>query len=274
MNRARFGWLDHVLLLGLGACYALPLVCLVLASLKPAEQLVADPYSWWPWEWRFENYRDALAAMPYMSYLRNSLVLCLGCVAGTVASSSLAGYAFARLRWRGRDVAFGILISTMLLPWHVTMIPRFLLLRELGLYDSLGALIVPTFCGDAFSIFLLRQFFRGLPEELCEAARLDGCGEWGIFRRIALPLARPALVAVGLFQFVAAWNDFQGPLLYLNDSSRFPLAHGLAQFVSSYSSQTNLLLAASTLFTLPCLALFLVAQRTFLKGISTTGLKG
>jgi hypothetical protein len=160
-------------------------------------------------------------------------------------------------------------VATLLLPWHVTVIPRFLLLRELGLYNTLGALVVPTFLGDAFSIFLLRQFFLTIPEELSEAARLDGCGEWRIFWRIVLPLARPALATVALFQFIAAWNDFSGPLVYLNDPTRFPLAYGLEQFVSSYSSQTNLLMAAAVLFTLPIVILFFFTQRTFLRGITT-----
>jgi multiple sugar transport system permease protein len=162
----------------------------------------------------------------------------------------------------------------MLLPWHVTMVPRFLLLKELGLYNTLAALVVPTFCGDAFYIFLLRQFFRTVPEELSEAARLDGCGELAICWRIVVPLARPALVTVALFQFIAAWNDFNGPLLYLSDPDRFPLSYGLEQFISSHHSETSLLLAAAVLFTLPIVVLFFVAQRTFLQGIAATGLKG
>jgi multiple sugar transport system permease protein len=200
--------------------------------------------------------------------------LCAGSVAGTLFSCTLAAYGFARLRWPGRDLMFGLLIATMLLPWHVTMIPRFLLIRELGLYNTLAALVLPTFCGDAFYIFLLRQFFLTIPEELSEAARLDGCGEWGVCWRIVVPLARPALATVALFQFIAAWNDFNGPLLYLSDPDKFPLAYGLEQFVSAYSSQTNLLLAAAVLFTLPIVVLFFLTQRTFLEGIATTGIKG
>ncbi|HWC91312.1 MAG TPA: carbohydrate ABC transporter permease, partial [Pirellulales bacterium] len=140
--------------------------------------------------------------------------------------------------------------------------------------NSLGALIGPTFLGDAFSIFLLRQFFLAIPEELSEAARLDGCSEWDIYWRIILPLSKPALATVALFQCIAAWNDFSGPLIYLSDPSRFPLAYGLEQFVSAYTSQTNLLMAAATLFTLPAVVLFFLAQKTFLKGVASTGLKG
>jgi multiple sugar transport system permease protein len=246
---------------------------MVLSSFKPADEIASDPHRVLPRQWRVENYREAVTTMPYFRYLRNSLILCGGCVLGTLWSSSLAAYAFARLKWPFRNPIFGVLVATMLLPWHVTMIPRFLLLRELGLYNSLAALVVPTFLGDAFSIFLLRQFFLTIPEELSEAARLDGCSEWRIFWFIMLPLARPALATVALFQFIASWNDFNGPLLYLNDPARFPLAYGLEQFVSSYSTETNLLMAAAVLFTLPIVVLFFFTQRTFLRGIATTGLK-
>jgi len=273
-SRRGVNWLAYLLLTVAAAVFAVPLVWMVLSSFKPAEQIASDPHRVLPVEWRVANYVEAVTTMPYFRYLRNSLVLCAGSVLGTLWSSALAAYAFARLRWPWRRELFALLIATMLLPWHVTMIPKFLLLRELGLYNTLGALIVPTFLGDAFSIFLLRQFFLTIPEELAEAARLDGASEWTIFWRIMLPLARPALATVALFQFIASWNDFNGPLLYLNDPARFPLAYGLEQFVSSYSSQTNLLMAAAVLFTLPIVVLFFFTQRTFLRGIATSGLKG
>jgi len=266
--------LAHVTLATVATLFAIPLVCLVLSSLKPAEQLIEDPHSWLPRRWQWSNYPQALQSMPYLRYLRNTLLLCAGSVLGSVVSCSLVAYGFARLRWRGSRLLFGILIATMLLPWQVTMLPRFLLFRELGLYNSLGALVVPTFLGDAFFIFLLRQFYLTIPEELSEAARLDGLSEWGIYGRVIVPLSTPALATVALFQFVQAWNDFNGPLLYLSDPRKFPLAYGLEQFVSSYSDQTHLLLAAATMFTLPIVVLFLLTQRTFLKGITTTGLKG
>jgi len=267
-------WLLHVPLVAAAVVFATPAAWMLLSSLKSPEQLTADPYSPLPDEWRWDNYRQAVTAIPFARYLRNSLLLCVGSVAGTLVSCSLAAYGFARLRWPGRDLVFFLLIATMLLPWHATMIPRFLLLRELGLYNSLFALVLPTFCGDAFYIFLLRQFFLTVPEEMSEAARLDGCSELGVLWRIVLPLSRPALATVALFQFIAAWNDFSGPLMYLSDPRKFPLAYGLEQFVSAYSSQTNLLLAAAVLFTLPLVLLFFLAQRTFIEGVATTGLKG
>ena len=266
--------LNQLLLFVLAALFAAPLVWMVLSSLKSPVQLTENPYAILPKSWQWSNYPQALAAMPYLRYLSNSVALCAGSVLGSTLSCSLAAYGFARLRWRGRDFLFGLLITTLLLPWHVTMIPRFLLIRELGLYNSLAALIAPTFLGDAFFIFLLRQFYLTIPEELSEAGRLDGLSEWGIYWNLILPLSRPALVTVAVFQTVSAWNDFSGPLLYLSDPQHFPLAYGLEQFVSSYADQTHLLLAAAVLFTLPMLLLFLFAQRTFVRGISTTGIKG
>ncbi|MBP88174.1 MAG: sugar ABC transporter ATP-binding protein [Planctomycetaceae bacterium] len=274
MKRDRATPLAHTVVVASAIIFAVPIIWMVLSSLKPGTQLTEDPYSLLPVRWQWSNYPDAISSMPYLRYLRNTLVLCIGSVIGSVLSCSVAAYAFARIRWRGRNILFGIVIATMLLPWHVTMIPRFLLLRELGLYNTLAALIVPTFLGDAFFIFLLRQFFLTIPEELSEAGRLDGLSEWGIFSRIIIPLSKPALTTVALFQFIASWNDFNGPLLYLSDPQKFPLAYGLEQFISSYADQTNLLLAAATLFTLPIVLLFLLAQRTFLEGIATTGLKG
>ncbi len=250
-----------------------PLVLMLLASIKPAEQLTSDPFSLVPQSVELDNYQQALQAIPYMKYLANSIVLCVGSVIGTVVSCSLVAYGFARLKWRGRNLMFAILMGTMLLPWHVTMIPRFVLFSELGLYNHLAAIILPTFLGDAFYIFLLRQFFLAIPEEISEAARLDGLSEFGIYWRIVLPLSKPALITVAMFQLVASWNDFSSPLLYLSDHEKFPLAYGLEQFVSSYADQTHLLMAASVMFTIPMVLLFFVAQKSFTRGITMTGSK-
>ena len=253
---------------------AAPLVWMVGSSLKDADAIRDNPAALWPADPQWENYAEATSRMPFWRYVGNTLLLCAGSVAGTVASCSLVAYAFARLEWPGRDLVFGVLIATILLPWQATMIPRFLLIRELGLYNTLAALIVPTFCGDAFYIFLLRQVFRTIPQELIDAARIDGCGDWGIFWRVVLPLSRPALATVALLQLIAVWNDYGGPLLYLSDPEKFPLAYGLERFVSSHSSETHLLLAAATIFTAPIVVLFFFAQRQLMKGVATTGVKG
>ncbi len=262
-----------LLLVSVSGLFVFPLLLMLLASVKPAGQLTSDPYSLLPSSIRTENYGEALQSIPYVKYLANSIVLCVGSVLGTVVSCSLAAYGFARMKWRGRNALFAVLIGTMLLPWHVTMIPRFVLFSELGLYNRLAAIILPTFLGDAFYIFLLRQFFMSIPEEISEAARLDGLSEFGIYWRIILPLSKPALITVAMFQLVACWNDFSGPLLYLSDHEKFPLAYGLEQFVSSYADQTHLLMAASVMFTLPMIFLFFVAQKSFTRGITMTGSK-
>ncbi|MEC9096950.1 MAG: carbohydrate ABC transporter permease [Planctomycetota bacterium] len=272
MNKSSSQW-KLLTLLSVSALFLLPLLLMLLASVKPGEQLTSDPYSLVPQSLRLQNYQEALQSIPYMKYLANSIVLCVGSVIGTLLSCSLVAYGFARIKWRGRNVMFAVLIGTMLLPWHVTMIPRFVLFSELGLYNHLAAIILPTMLGDAFYIFLLRQFFLSIPEEISEAARLDGLSEFGIYWRIILPLSRPALITVALFQLVASWNDFSGPLLYLSDHEKFPLAYGLEQFVSSYADQTHLLMAASVMFTLPMVILFFFAQKSFTRGITMTGSK-
>ncbi len=270
-NRAR--WWMWTILLVVGVLFAAPTVLMIASSLKSSEQLVRDPYSVLPQPVHWQNYTDAMQSFPFFRGLSNSLLLCLGCVIGTTLSCSLVAYSLARIPWRGRKLALALVMLTMMLPWHVAMIPRFWLTREIGLYDSLWAIILPTFLGNAFYIFLLRQFFMTIPEELFEAARLDGLNHWGLFSRMAVPLSLPALATVALFQFIETWNDFSSPLLYLNDPDKFPLAYSLERFVSAYSDQTNLLLAAAVLFTLPPMILFFLTQRTFVRGISTTGLK-
>ncbi|MCH2181306.1 MAG: carbohydrate ABC transporter permease [Mariniblastus sp.] len=256
------------------ALFSLPLLVMVSGSLKTSGQLTRDPYGLWPDGWNWGNYPEALASLPFLVYLSNTLLLCAGCVIGTTLSCALAAYGLSRVNWSGRRWMFGLVIATMLLPWHITMIPRFVLISELGLYNSLWAIVLPTFLGDAFFIFLLRQFFMTIPESLLDAGRMDGLSPWGLFWKVVIPLSKPALATVALFQFVTTWNDFGGPLLYLSDPQKFPLAYGLERFVSAYGDQTNLLLAAATLFTLPMILIFFLAQKTFIQGISTTGIKG
>jgi multiple sugar transport system permease protein len=218
-----------------------------------------------------ENYPDALKAVPFRTYLRNTVFLCGVTVLGAVFSSAMVAYGFARLQFFGKSVLFVAMISTMAVPDQVTMVPVFALYRALGWYGSYLPLTVPAFCGGAFYIFLLSQFYRTIPEELSEAARIDGSSEWRIFTRVVLPLSRPALATIALFQFIGTWNDFFGPLLYLNDPRMYTVAYGLQQFVSKNSSQWTFLMAGATLFTLPVILVFCFAQKTFIQGIATTG---
>ena len=274
--------LTHAVLLGLCVPFAMPLVWMLSTSLKTDAQifpregesktlsfhsLLPDPVEW-------SNYPKALRTVPFGTYLQNTLFLCAMNVVGAVFSSAVVAYGFARLKFPGRDVLFLVMISTMALPGQVTMIPVFAMFRMLGWYGTFLPLFVRSFFGNAFFIFLLRQFFRTIPEDLAEAARIDGAGEWRIFCQVMLPLAKPALAVVALFQFLGTWNDFFGPLLYINDPSRYTLAYGLQQFMSSYGGKWAQLMAGACVFTVPIILLFFLAQRTFIQGISTTGGKG
>lgn len=264
----------HLVIVPVVALFTLPLLLMLMSSFKSPEELARNPYQLIPEAWNVSNYPEALSSMPFALYLSNTILLCIGCVVGSTLSCSLVAYGLCRVRWKGSRLILGLVIITMLLPWQVTMIPRFVLISELGLYNSLAAIILPAFLGNAFFIFLLRQFFITVPEQLFEAGRIDGLSHWGLFWRIMIPLSKPAIATVALFQFVETWNDFGGPLLYLNDPEKFPLAYGLERFVSSYGDQTHLLLAAAVMFTAPMIILFFLAQKTFIQGISTAGIKG
>jgi multiple sugar transport system permease protein len=225
---------------------------------------------------RWKNFGEAIAAMRHFPrYLGNTLLLCILNVIGAVTSSALAAYGFSRIDWRGRDRVFLVALGTMMIPFPVVMVPLYSLFRALGWIGTLQPLWIGSFCAGAFNVFLLRQFFRTIPQDLTEAARIDGCGEFRIFWQIIVPLCRPALMVVGLFTFLGTWNDFLGPLLYLTDQKDFTLALGLQCYQSqSGGTEWHYLMAASTLVILPVIVLFLLAQRSFIEGISMTGLKG
>ena len=220
------------------------------------------------------NYLRSVTTFNFALFLQNSLFVCLVSVVATVVSSSLVAYSFSILRWRGRDLCFYLMLGTMMLPAQVTMVPVFLIYRHLGLVDTYVPLLAGSFFGNAFFVFLLRQFFLTLPADLIEAARMDGCSDWRLYWQIVLPLSVPALAVVGLFTFLAQWNDFLGPLIYLVDESKYTLALGLAMFQGQYTTQYGELMAMSVLLTLPVIVLFFFAQKTFIQGIKTTGSKG
>jgi multiple sugar transport system permease protein len=227
----------------------------------------------------WKNYLDALKFLPPethygLVFLRNTLVISILSIIGTLISSSMVAYSFARLRWPGRDALFVVLLATMMLPSAVTMMPNFLIFRWLGWVDTLQALWAPSFFGVAFNIFLLRQFFLGIPNELEDAAKIDGCSYYTIFVRIMLPQIKPALAAITIMAFMGKWNDFMGPLIYISSPEKEPLAYALQLYQSSHSSEPALLMAASTLVMLPVLGLFFFTQRYFIQGITLTGIKG
>jgi len=264
----------YALLSALGVLFLLPFAWMVVTSLKADAQVMTAVPQWIPRPVMWGNYAKALQSFPFVRYLFNTLVICALTVVGTVMSCALPAYGFARLRWRGRDAFFFVMLSTLMLPSQVTLLPTFLLFRWLGWTDTIAPLTVPAFFGSAFSIFLLRQFFLTIPAELSDAARIDGCNEWTIFWRVVAPLAKPALATVALFSFTNAWMDFMGPLIYLNDDNKYTLALGLLSFLGRYTQSFNLLMAASTVMTMPLVVIFLLAQRAFLQGIALTGLKG
>ena len=220
------------------------------------------------------NYTEALQWFPFRRYLLNTLAICVLSVIGTILSCSLIAYGLACVDWRGREVLFWVMLSTMMLPGQVTMIPLFLTFKGLGWINTILPLVVPTFLGNAFFAFLLRQFYRSIPMELIEAARLDGCSELGIWARIMLPLSKPALAVVGLFTFIGSWNDFLGPLIYLMDEDKYTLSIGLAMFQGQYGSDWGQMMAMSMLMAVPIVVLFFFTQRTFIQGVKLSGIKG
>jgi multiple sugar transport system permease protein len=222
----------------------------------------------------FHNYPSGLTFIPFGRYLFNTLLICALVVVGVLISCSLVAYGLARIHWRGRNGLFYAIIATMMLPFQVTMVPLFVVFARLGWVDTFLPLFVPAFFGNAFFVFLLRQFFLTVPPELTDAARVDGCSEFGIYWRVVLPLAKPALATVGLFAFMNTWNDYVGPLIYLSDASKYTLSLGLATFSSQYGSYPGMLMAVTAVMTLPIIALFFIAQRTFIQGITLTGIKG
>ena len=253
-----------------------PFLWMISTSLKPLRETMSLPLRWIPSVIQWNNYGDAIQEMRYFwRYAGNSLFLCVMNVLGTVTSSSLAAYGFSRITWRGRDKVFLLLLATMMIPFPVIMVPIYSLFKHLGWIGTFMPLWVPSFFAGAFNVFLLRQFFLTIPMDLTEAARIDGCNEFEIFWRIILPLSRPALLVVALFQFMFTWNDFLGPLIYLTDQKHFTLALGLQSFQSENGGTSwNLLMAASTMVMLPVIILFFFTQRLFIQGIAITGLKG
>ena len=273
--RARLGALGVYLLLLAGSVVMLiPLAWLVRSSVMGLSQIFIFPPEWLPDPWRWDNYPKALTTIPFARYFCNTLLILAPTVIGTLITASLAAFGFSRLQWPGRDWVFGVLLSALMLPYAVTLIPTFLLWARIGLINTYWPLVLPDwFGGTIFYVFLLRQFFLTLPRELDEAAIIDGANPLQVLRHVVVPLSRPALITVGIFSALFEWNDFLGPLIYLNDSRQFTLALGLAEFTGLYTSQWHLLMAAATVVIAPVLALFLFAQRYFIEGITLTGIK-
>jgi len=267
----------YTLLSGGGIVFGIPFYWLIIGSLKDEQQYNQFPPTWLPHPPVWGNYPALFQSLPFGQFLINSTIVTTGVVVGVVISSALVAYAFARLRAPGRNILFAILLATIILPSEVTLVPTYILFSKLGWLNSFKPLIVPNFFGDAFSIFLIRQFFQAIPRDLDEAALLDGCGYWGVFRHVFVPNSWPVLATVGIFAFINTWGDFFTPMIYLNDFSKMTAAVGLAFLNTQKNSGSyNLqqLLAGSVLIIVPMLLVFVILQRYFVKAITLTGVKG
>ena len=262
-----------VLIILVGSFFFLPWLWLLSSSLKTLDQIFIQPPQWIPNPIAWNNFSKAITYIPFFEYMGNTLVICAFVVIGRVFSCSLVAYGFSRIRWPGRDIVFVFVLATMMLPFQVTMIPLYVIFSRVKLVNTIIPLVLPAFFGDAFFIFLLRQFFLSIPRELQEAAIIDGANHFDIYWQLILPLARPALITLVIFSFLWTYTDFQGPLIYLTSPEKWTLSLGLRGYFSVHGAQWSLLMAASLLFTLPVLILFFFAQRSFIEGIVTTGLK-
>lgn len=267
----------HGVLFLITALFMLPLFWMFITSLKTKSQVVTYPPVYIPDPILWRNYVDALTFLPFGLFFKNTFIVAVFVIVGELLSCTIVAYGFARLRFPGRDVLFLILISTMMVPFAVRLLPLFLIFKSLGWINTFLPLIVPSYFGTPFYIFLARQFFRGIPQDLVDAARIDGASEISIWWRIMLPLSRPVLIVIVVLAFQQVWNDFLAPLVYLNDESKWTVALGLNALVSQSGEASELwhwLMAASLTVISPMLVIFAVGQRYFVQGVTLTGIKG
>jgi len=266
-----------VLFIGAVIMFA-PFAFLISSSLKTETQVFQYPVQWIPNPVRWMNYVESLTQKPFFLYFRNTMLIVIFNQIAILFTASLCGYGFARIDFPGRNFWFGVALATMMLPYYVTMVPQFILFTRLGWMDSYRPLIIPYFFGGgAFNVFLFRQFFKTIPEDFSDAARMDGCSEFGIYWRIFVRLSTPVFITVSIFTFMASWNDFIGPLLYINSPEKFTIALGLSTYRSMMGvgrTRWDLLMAASVAMTAPVVILFFILQRYFIKGVVMSGIKG
>ena len=262
-----------VVLVG-AAVFVAPVWWMVATSLKTTQEVFQSPPVWWPSQPQWGNYAAALSVFPFLEYAANTLRIAVPVTLGTTISSAVVAYGFARLRWRGREGVFTLVLATLMIPTWVTLVPLYILFSHVGWVDTYKPLVVPSFFGDPFSIFLLRQFFLRQPQDLVDAARVDGASHLRVFLQIILPLAKPALAVVALFAFINAYTDFFNPLVYLSNPDKYTLQLGLFSFFAQHFVNWPGFMAATVVVIAPIAVLFFVAQRTFVEGITFTGLRG
>ncbi|MDR1533022.1 MAG: carbohydrate ABC transporter permease [Clostridiales bacterium] len=263
----------YILLAVIAFTMLVPFVWMLSSSLKLNKDVFTFPIQWFPSAPEWQNYQKIWTQIPLTTFIKNTVYLSAVVTFLQVLTSSFAAYAFAKLHFKGRDILFLGYIATIAVPWQAYMVPQFAMMRAMGLNNThLAIICLQAF--SAFGVFMIRQFYRSLPDELCEAARIDGMSEYGIWFRIMLPLSKPAIVTLAIFTFVNTWNDFLGPMIYLTKTELKTIQIGLRMFISQYSSEYGLIMAASVVTLIPVLVLFLSLQRYFVQGIATTGIKG
>ena len=264
----------HAVMIVLSIAFLLPFFWMLSTALKSKEQLYLMPPVWIPRPMMWSNFKQASEFVPLFSYMGNTLMVAALDVLGTIMVCPLVAYGLSRLQWKGRDTLFLITLAVMMIPTEVTMVPSFILFSSLGLVGTYAPLFIQSFFGRPFMIFLMRQFFLGLPGELEDAARIDGASEFRIFRQVMLPLVVPGILTIGLFRFMNTWNDFTGPLLYLNKSSMYTISIGLQMFTTQYETEWSLLMAASIITISPVVFTYFLVQKRFIEGITFSGIKG
>ena len=263
----------YAVLIFVGVFTLIPFVWMISSSLKLDREVFVYPIQWIPETFRWENYVKIWQKVPLLTYFKNTAIIAIVVTCLQTLTSSFAAYAFAKLRFKGRDLLFMAYIATIAVPWQAYMLPQFIMMRSMGLYDTLWAMIVLQ-AFSAFGVFLMRQFYQSIPTDLCEAARIDGLSEYGIWFRIMLPLSKAAIATLVIFTFVGTWNDYMGPMIYLTRDVNKTVQVGLRRFIQENSSDYHLIMAASLCSLLPVSIVFLCLQKYFIEGIATSGLKG
>lgn len=263
----------YIIIILLCIIFLMPFVVMISTAFKTLDDAFLLPVSILPREFTLENFPLALQRIPFWSYMGNTAFITVFNLIGQLLVAPMVAYSLAKIKWKGAPIISALLMATMMIPYTVTMIPLYRIWHALGMTGTYIPLIAPAFCGNAFYIIILRQFFIGIPNSLIEAAKMDGANEWQRYFQIALPLCKPALTTVGIFTFLAAWSDYLGPLIYITKKERLTLSLGLQQFLNEFTVDWTLLMAAAALFVLPVVVLFLVFQRNFVEGVATSGIK-
>jgi ABC-type sugar transport system, permease component len=264
----------YVILAVIAVLFVLPIIYLLMGAFKESSELFREPFQWLPDRFQLDNFKKMFTNIPFFKYLRNTLIIVFFNVVGSLISCSLVAYGFSRLKWPGRDKVFVLVLVTMILPYQVTMVPLFLFFTRLGWIGTFLPLTVPAFFGNPFFIFLLRQFFIGIPRELTEAARIDGANEFRIYYGLILPMAKPVLITVAIFAFMRSWNDFIGPLVFLGSDDLYTLSLAASMLKSNYDPNWSVLMALAVIMILPVFIVFFMMQKYFIRGVAMSGIKG